>query len=294
MGTLDMKDLLRAFELSEILCQQWSQSALQKLQADAVLKWHHKLLYKWCAKQTPLPSYDAVTPELVLTAHRLLSADVELAKSCGPQFGDALDSSFPYQELLFPGGSMEKVRPMYEESVVTSFYNECCVAAIESILSLLPKKRQVVVVEVGAGTGGTASSVLPVVRHVCQRYVFTDVSDFFLRGARKRFAEYPFIAYELLNIDSDVRLQGYSSHQNDLLISTNCLHATPFMRNTLRNCEQLLSAGGMLVVNELQYTTCHLQITFGMTDGCKLSLPNLAAMPDVHAPEFDFSRERHS
>jgi NADPH:quinone reductase-like Zn-dependent oxidoreductase/3-oxoacyl-(acyl-carrier-protein) synthase len=271
MEELDMEELLHANELDETLCQQWSQGALQKLHADLVLKWHHKLLYKWCAKQIPLDSYDSVTPEQVLAAHRSLAPDVELGKCCGPRFGDALDSSFPYQELLFPGGTMEKVQGIYEDSVVTWFYNNCVVAAVESVLAMLPKGRKVVIVEVGAGTGGTASNVLPVVKHVCERYVFTDVSDFFLRGARRRFAEYPFIAYELLNIDSDVRIQGYASHANDMLLSANCLHATPFMRNTLRNCEQLLSAGGFLVVNELQYTTCFLQITFGMTDGCELS-----------------------
>ena len=30
----------------------------------------------------------------------------------------------PYQELLFPGGSMDTVRPVYQEGVVAGFYNE--------------------------------------------------------------------------------------------------------------------------------------------------------------------------
>ena len=97
----------------------------------------------------------------------------------------------------------------------------------------------VVTFEVGAGTGGTASSVLPVI--CCDRYVFTDVSEVFLRQARSRFAAFGFVEYALLNIDADPRFQGFSPHQCDFIIATNVLHATPFMRNTLLNCEQLLS-----------------------------------------------------
>ena len=41
-----------------------------------------------------------------------------------------------------------------------------------------------VVLEVGAGSGGTASSVLPVLDGKCGRYVFTDVSEVFLRQVR--------------------------------------------------------------------------------------------------------------
>ena len=40
----------------------------------------------------------------------------------------------------------------------------------------------------------------------------------------------------LLNIDADPRLQGLAPHQCDLVIATNVLHATLFMRTTLRNC----------------------------------------------------------
>ena len=94
------------------------------------------------------------------------------------------------------------------------------------------------------------------------------MSESFLRGARATLAaEFPFVEYELLNIDADPRLQGFASAQYDLIITTNTLHATPFMRNTLRNCRQLLVPGGLLLINDLQRTSAFAQITFGMTDG---------------------------
>ena len=69
------------------------------------------------------------------------------------------------------------------------------------------------------------------------------------------------------DIDADPRLQGFASRQYDLIISTNCLHATPFMHNTLRHCKQLLKPGGLLMANDSMTTSAFAQLTFGMTDG---------------------------
>ena len=268
MAGLDVERMLPAFILLDTLCRQYLQDATHGVKEAQIPLWHHKLVHAWFASQTPSsPDDKGITPADVCAAHACTTAEVQLAESCGPQLADALSGSVAYQELLFPGGSLELARPVYEDGVAASFYNGCAVAAVEAVLSLLPGGSQIVAVEVGAGTGGTASSVLPVLKGSCKRYDFTDVSEVFLRQARVRFADFPFLDYVLLNIDADPRLQGFALHQHDMLISTNCLHATPFMRSTLRHCSQLLSKGGMLVVNELMTESAHAQITFGLTDG---------------------------
>ena len=264
---LDMSRLLTAYEDLDILCNQYICTALKWLCDSQVPCWHHKLLFSWCARQ-PCPTSDVlVNPEVIIGLHPDLWAEVQLAKRCGPALGDAMRGEVAYQEILFPGGSMEAVRPVYEDAVFGSFCNSCVVAAVKAIGELLSSQRGLSVLEIGAGTGGTASSVLPVIRSFCVRYVFTDVSDVFLRQARARFMEYEFLEYALLNIDSDPSLQGRAYKHYELLLSTNCLHATPFMRNTLQNCWKLLKLGGLLVVNEALQTTPFLQITFGLTDG---------------------------
>ena len=186
---------------------------------------------------------------------------------CGPRFADALLGTVAYQELLFPNGSMEAVLSVYEDATGAAFSNSCVVAAVDSVLTLLPSGQRVVVLEVGAGSGGTASSVLPLLDGVRDPYIFTDVSTVFLNQAKKRFSGYSLLESALLNIDSDPRLQGFASHQSDICISTNCLHATPFMRNTLTHCRQLLCDDGTLIANELVRINATWQITFGMTDG---------------------------
>ena len=68
---------------------------------------------------------------------------MQLAERCGPWFADALSGVVAYQELLFPGGSMEAVLPVYEDAVSAAFYNGCVVAVVDAILLLLPKGRDV-------------------------------------------------------------------------------------------------------------------------------------------------------
>ena len=137
-----------------------------------------------------------------------------LAERCGARLADALTGAVPYQELLFPGGSMDAVLPVYKNAAIARFYNECVVATVRAIVDALPQGRLLRVLEIGAGTGGTAASVLPGLQRACACYTFTDVSESFLRGARATFAaEYPFVEYELLNIDADPRLQGFASAQ---------------------------------------------------------------------------------
>ena len=250
-AALDISRLTPAFALFEALCQQYLRQAVCAVPQSEVPIWHHKLLYAWCAKQG-CPQCDLlVAPADVSATNDKLWSEVQLAERCGPRLADALSGKVAYQELLFPGGSMEAVLPVYEDAVGAAFYNGCVVAAVKAIHSLLSSRRTLGALEVGAGSGGTASSVLPAIEDACQRYVFTDVSDVFLRLARARFTEFTFLEYKLLNIDADPCLQGFAAHQYEIVISTNCLHATPFMRNTLRHCEQLLCEAGRLVVNEV-------------------------------------------
>ena len=267
MACLDSERLLEAMLLQDILCQQYVRDAICRLQGSQVRLWHHKLLCAWYASQPP-PRFDrAIVPSELSVAHPETRAEMQLAECCGPRLVDALSGAVAYQELLFPGGSMEVVLPVYQDSIGASFCNGSVVAAVGGIVALLPGWNRIVALEVGAGTGGTASSILPVLESVCKRYIFTDVSEVFLWQARARFPEFLFIEYMLLNVDADPRLQGFAAHECDVLVSTNCLHATPFMRNTLRHCKQLLCAGGVLVANEGLGVTTFAQITFGLTDG---------------------------
>ena len=111
MAALDMAQLLSAYTLLETLCQQYLREAIDALHESKVPVWHHRLLYAWCVRQPP-PVVAGVALDDVRVAHADLWAEVQLAERCGPHFAEALTSTVAYQELLFPGGSMEAVLPV--------------------------------------------------------------------------------------------------------------------------------------------------------------------------------------
>ena len=82
------------------------------------------------------------------------------------------------------------------------------------------------ILELGGGTGGMTSFILPVLPENCTEYVFTDVSSHFVARAQQRFAHYPFVRCRTLDIERDPREQGFDPHSFDLIVASDVLHAT--------------------------------------------------------------------
>ena len=257
-----------AFDMLDQLCYGYVHEALESLGTNPVIpQCHHQWLLSWM-RRMPAPADPPPKPEDILSAHPGLWPEIDLVKACGPYLADALTSTVRYQDLLFPEGSLELLKPFYRQGVLSTFYNKGIVAAVEAILAQSSSTLDWRVVEIGAGTGGTATDVLPILKDCCAIYLFTDVSDVFLKRANERFASaYPFVEYALLNVNIEPALQGIAPHVYDLLVATNCLHATPDMISTIHVCRQLLRPSGLMLIHEHPCTTPHFQITFGLTDG---------------------------
>ena len=65
-------------------------------------------------------------------------------------------------ETLFPGGSFDLAEDLYERSATMRYVNGLAAEAVASFCDTIPTGRPVRVLEVGAGTGGTTSALLPV------------------------------------------------------------------------------------------------------------------------------------
>lgn len=119
------------------------------------------------------------------------------------------------------------------------------------------------VLEVGAGTGSTTSSLLPRLSPERTRYRFSDVTDMLLTRARERFAAYPFLDYARFDLDADPAAQGYAPGTFDLIVSANAVHASRNLPVALARLRRLLASGGVLLLIE---STTHLE-WFDMTTG---------------------------
>ncbi|KAM0206098.1 hypothetical protein ACHAPQ_011622 [Fusarium lateritium] len=102
------------------------------------------------------------------------------------------------------------------------------------------KKPAMRVLEIGAGTGGTTATILPALRsdqgeRMYSTYVYSDISAGFFMGAKERFRDFQAIEYSVLDITQDPISQGFEEGSFDLIVSSNCLHATPDLAKTLSN-----------------------------------------------------------
>ena len=105
--------------------------------------------------------------------------------------------------------------------------------------------------EVGAGLGSATHHVLPVVRQHGGRYMFTDISEYFLSLAQSNFAAAAdSIDFGLLNLDIRPQFQGYAQHSYDVVLASSMMHDVRDTKLALDNLRALLKPGGHLVILE--------------------------------------------
>ncbi|KIA75609.1 polyketide synthase [Aspergillus ustus] len=138
------------------------------------------------------------------------------------------------------------------------------------IFRRLGKSRPTIrILELGAGTGGTTKHLVEHLVSVSAgqqfEYTFSDISPSLVAAARKKFAQYKFMQYTIVNIENDppAELVG----QYDIIISTNCIHATKDLVTSCTNIRKLLHPDGILCLVELTRNLFWFDLVFGLLDG---------------------------
>ena len=216
----------------------------------------------------PLPSGDPDHEcEIALETFGDVDAEILMLRRCGTELARVLTGDQDPLQLLFPGGSFNEAHKLYIDSPYARTYNAALGEALASSIANLPPGKVLRVLEIGAGTGGTTTYVLPLLPADGVEYTFTDVSPIFLERAAERFAAYPFLRTAMLNIEKSPFEQGFQPGQFDLIIAANVLHATADLTAAVRWARELLSPGGLLFLLEGVAPQRWGDLTFGMTDG---------------------------
>ncbi len=190
-----------------------------------------------------------------------------LTGQCGQSLAGVLRGKIDPLSLLFPNGSLELTEQLYRESPQPRIFNTMVKNGIQKALESLPEGKRIRILEIGAGTGGTTSYVLPVLPSDRTEYFYTDLSPLFLSRAKERFAQFDFVRYEILNIEKDPGTQGFADQSFDIILAVNVIHATADLSETLGNVKQLLKPGGLLMLVEGTHPERWVDVTFGLTDG---------------------------
>ncbi|HEY9228563.1 MAG TPA: polyketide synthase dehydratase domain-containing protein, partial [Gemmatimonadaceae bacterium] len=204
--------------------------------------------------------------EALLARHPSSHARLTLAAKCGEELASVLRGTVDPLQLLFPGGSPELAESLYQHAPESQVFNQLVREAVRAAVESLPAGRRLRVLEVGGGTGGTTSWVAPMLPTDRVEYLFTDVSPLLVQRARERFADFPFMQFQVLDLEKDLASQGVDG-QFDLVIAINVIHATEDLSATLRRVHRALVPGGTLLMLEVAGLERWIDITFGLTEG---------------------------
>ncbi|KAF2130682.1 ketoacyl-synt-domain-containing protein [Dothidotthia symphoricarpi CBS 119687] len=160
-------------------------------------------------------------------------------------------------ESIFTG-SVEPLAVLLKDNLLMEIYNFFNMLNHRDFFQILGHKNRgtLRVVEIGAGTGGFTSTILPALMDsdggcLFSTYTYTDISSGFFKAAKERFGKYAGIEYTVLDISKDPASQGLELGSYDLVVAANVLHATPDLVQTMTNCRSLLRPGGRLFMLEL-------------------------------------------
>ena len=191
-----------------------------------------------------------------------LQPELTLLTRCGENLVAVLRGEIDPLTLLFPHGDLSDLTRLYESSIGAQVMNSLVQRVVTAATARSPRPLRIL--EIGAGTGGTTTHLLPQLPD--SEYVFTDVSPLFLAKARERFQDYDGVRYELLDIERSPAAQGFQQ-SFDLVIAANVLHATADLRQTLTHVHELLAPGGELMLLESTQPLLWLDMIFGLTEG---------------------------
>jgi 3-oxoacyl-(acyl-carrier-protein) synthase/SAM-dependent methyltransferase/acyl carrier protein len=188
-------------------------------------------------------------------------------KQCGALLHDVLTGRKGALETLFPDGSFALAEGLYKTSAQARYVNPIIASALEAVAQVSGRRRIVRILEVGGGTGGTTSAILPLLPSEKVEYWFTDLSELFLRRAQREFSQYGFVHYRLFDIDREFEQQGFRDGMFDVVVAANVIHAARDLASALHRLQRLLSPGGILALLETTHHHSWFDMSTGLIEG---------------------------
>ncbi|KAF2177009.1 putative polyketide synthase [Zopfia rhizophila CBS 207.26] len=186
--------------------------------------------------------------------------------------GEHLSSIFRGDEIAIQVLMQDdRLSKLYQDGVGCHSINK---QLAEYVNLMAHKSPDMKILEIGAGTGGTALRVLEKLGGEngtaprFGRYDYTDISTGFFDKAATKFKSWARrMNFAKLNIEQDPLAQGFQEGEYDLVIAANVLHATKFLGQTLQNVRKLMKPGAKLVLMEITNTRLRTYMTVGSLSG---------------------------
>ncbi|XDG05435.1 hypothetical protein ABKA04_005050 [Annulohypoxylon sp. FPYF3050] len=152
-------------------------------------------------------------------------------------------------------GSVDPAQLLMENDILPNIYSAINFDYAGYVSSMSNSRPTLRILEIGAGAGGTTETILSQVLQdgnlpPYSLYTYTDISPGFFPQARDRFSAAPNIEYKVFDVSQDPIAQGLEADSYDLIIAPYVVHATPCLRQALKNLYAVLKPDGRLLLSE--------------------------------------------
>ena len=219
----------------------------------------------------PLPTNSAANLRTeILERFPKHASETRLLHTTGSRLAECLSGAADPLALIFQDSTARAlVEDVYTNAPMFKTGSLLLAEYISSILGRFRNNRKVRILELGAGTGGTTKSL---VKRLVENngafsfsYTFTDLSSSLVGAARKKFANWPFMQYTVLDIEKDPAPEFTNAF--DIIVSTNCIHATKDLVHSTTNIRKMLRPDGILGLVELTRNLPWFDLVFGLLEG---------------------------
>ena len=212
-------------------------------------------------------SYEERLHETLKSEYPQAQIEITLYERCAKQLPAVLTGKLEPLSLLFPTDDQVSAEQLYRDSPLARICNRLLAEILKAVTNHVPPGRKLRILEIGAGTGGATSAILPVLPLDKTEYSYTDISAAFFEKSSIQFKDYDFVSYFTLDIEKDPQSQGFDLSYYDLVIAANVLHSTKDLTQVLGHIQQLLAPKGLLVLQEMTQQQTWLDLTFGLLPG---------------------------
>lgn len=222
-----------------------------------------------------------------------------LLNLCGAELGKLISGAKEPLTVLFGSKKNRDIlEDVYSTSPMYVIMSQLLTRFLEKALSGASPGPDGVfrIIELGAGTGSTTKWVVDrLVRcGIPVEYTFTDISPSLVSEGKRKFAKYNCMRYATINIEKEPPTQYHG--QFDIVLSTNCIHATSNLRRSLTHIDKLLRPHGFVSLVEFTSRMFWFDLVFGLLEGWWLfddGRPYVLASPEFWEKSMRSSGFQH-
>ncbi|MEY8352011.1 amino acid adenylation domain-containing protein [Lachnospiraceae bacterium 54-53] len=189
-------------------------------------------------------------------------------KESSEKLSEQLKGEIRALDLLFPQGDTARATALYQDHLCSRYLNGTMTEFIKKTArDFSYGGKTLKILEIGAGVGGTSNYLIPALSGYDVEYHFTDISAFFINEAEKRYENYPYVRYSLLDINVPYWEQGFRGMDYDIMIGNNVFHNAKNCPACLRQLKELLAPKGLLIILDTVREACYMQTSVKFQEG---------------------------